>query len=293
MKIGVWASSCVLPMVAVFWGYFYQFSSVHGIDDYSVRLISSKRFICCLSRLEVREGYVLKMFGTCMVRAFWELTITKHYNVGSLKLEPTVTVRLVYLGMLLEDENLGQLQMMGNSASWMYIVTCKSLCFSAVLNWGACREKGCRTLELLDSNSFRIHFVSSTKYSDSGDIVMGSYLFGSFPCKDGCKLRVYDEATDSWSKHIDSKIHLGNSRALEAASLVPLNGKLCIIRNNMSISLVDVSKSNDAGGASAEHLWETLAGKGQFRTMVTNLWSSLAGRNRLKSHIVHCQVLQA
>lgn len=78
--------------------------------------LSSKRFICCLSRLEVREGYVLKMFGTCMVRAFWELTITKHYNVGSLKLEPTV--RLVYLGMLLEDENLGQLQMMGNSV-WL------------------------------------------------------------------------------------------------------------------------------------------------------------------------------
>lgn len=112
-------------------------------------------------------------------------------------------------------------------------------------------------------------------------------------CKDGCKLRVYDEATDSWGKHIDSKMHLGNSRALEAASLVPLNGKLCIIRNNMSISLVDVSKSSEVGGASAEHLWETIAGRGQFRTLVTNLWSSLAGRNRLKSHIVHCQVLQA
>jgi hypothetical protein len=26
---------------------------------------------------------------------------------------------------------------------------------------------------------------------------------------------------------------------------------------------------------------------------VTNLWSNLAGGNRLKSHIVHCQVLQA
>ncbi|KAK2966292.1 hypothetical protein RJ640_018103 [Escallonia rubra] len=112
-------------------------------------------------------------------------------------------------------------------------------------------------------------------------------------CKDGCKLRIYDEVSDSWSKHIDSKLHLGNSKALEAAALVPLNGKLCIIRNNMSISLVDVSKSADARGASAEHLWETIAGKGQFKTLVTNLWSSLAGRNRLKSHIVHCQVLQA
>ncbi|TXG69677.1 hypothetical protein EZV62_004612 [Acer yangbiense] len=112
-------------------------------------------------------------------------------------------------------------------------------------------------------------------------------------CKDGCKLRVYDEVTDSWSKHIDSKTHLGNSRALEAAALVPLSGKLGIIRNNMSISIVDVSKSDGLRGASAEHLWETISGKGQFKTLVTNLWSSIAGRNRLKSHIVHCQVLQA
>ncbi|KAK6941635.1 Kelch repeat type 1 [Dillenia turbinata] len=112
-------------------------------------------------------------------------------------------------------------------------------------------------------------------------------------CKDGCKLRVYDEANGSWSKHIDSKLHLGNSRALEAAALLPLNGKLCIIRNNMSISLVDVLKSENLGEATAEHLWETIAGKGQFRTLVTNFWSSLAGRNRLKSHIVHSQVLQA
>ncbi|KAM1242423.1 hypothetical protein ACFX2G_034776 [Malus domestica] len=78
-------------------------------------------------------------------------------------------------------------------------------------------------------------------------------------------------------------MHLGNSRALEAASLVPLNGKLCIVRNNMSISLVDVSNSSDVHGESAEHLWETIAGKGQFKTLVTNLWSSLAGRGRLKS----------
>lgn len=110
-------------------------------------------------------------------------------------------------------------------------------------------------------------------------------------CKDGCKVRVYDEETDSWSKHIDSKMHMGNSKGLEAAALVPLNGKLCIIRNNMSISLVDVD--GGGGAAEAEHLWETLAGKGQFKTLVSNLWSSLAGRNRLKSHIVHCQVLQA
>ncbi|KAE7998855.1 hypothetical protein FH972_003354 [Carpinus fangiana] len=81
--------------------------------------------------------------------------------------------------------------------------------------------------------------------------------------------------------------------ALEAAALLPLNGKLCIIRNNMSISLVDVLKSEDVRGPTAEHLWETIAGKGQFKTLVTNLLSSLAGRSRLKSHIVHCQVLQA
>jgi len=78
---------------------------------------------------------------------------------------------------------------------------------------------------------------------------------------------------------------------MEAVALVPLGGKLCIIRNNMSITLVDV--------ASAEipekqgQLWETISGKGQFKSFVTNLWSNLAGRNRLKSHIVHCQVLQA
>jgi hypothetical protein len=88
-------------------------------------------------------------------------------------------------------------------------------------------------------------------------------------------------------------MHLGSSRALEAAALVPLNGKLCIIRNNMSISLVDVSKLEDLKESSAEQLWETIAGKGHFKTLVTNLLSSLAGRNRLKTHIVHCQVLQA
>lgn len=112
-------------------------------------------------------------------------------------------------------------------------------------------------------------------------------------CKDGCKLRVYDEVADTWSKHIDSKMHLGNSRALEAATLVLLNKKLCIIRNNMSITLVDVLKYEDSARVTAEHLWETIAGKGQFKTFVTNLWSNLAGRSRLRSHIVHCQVLQA
>ncbi|RXH85329.1 hypothetical protein DVH24_042097 [Malus domestica] len=111
-------------------------------------------------------------------------------------------------------------------------------------------------------------------------------------CRDGCKLRVYDRVSDSWIKFIDSKLHLGSSRALEAAALVPLNGKLCIIRNNMSISLVDVS-SPDKHVESNPQLWENIAGKGHFRTLVSNLWSSIAGRTGLKSHIVHCQVLQA
>jgi hypothetical protein len=113
----------------------------------------------------------------------------------------------------------------------------------------------------------------------------------SLECKDGCKIRVYDEESGSWSKHIDSKVHLGNSKGFEAAALLPLNGKLCIIRNNMSISLVDVSKSGDESGVH-EHLWENIAGKGPFKTLVTTIWYSLAGRNRFKSHIVHCQVLQ-
>nr|GME03134.1 F-box/kelch-repeat protein At1g55270 [Ipomoea batatas] len=114
-------------------------------------------------------------------------------------------------------------------------------------------------------------------------------------CRDGCKLRVYDKETDSWSKHIDSKMHLGNSKGLEAAALFPLQGKLCIIRNNMSISLVDVSRcgNGDDEDATTEHLWETIGGRGQLKNMVTNFLSTLAGRNRPKSRIVHCQLLQA
>ncbi|KAL5982528.1 hypothetical protein ACLOJK_016601 [Asimina triloba] len=69
--------------------------------------------------------------------------------------------------------------------------------------------------------------------------------------------------------------------------------KLCIVRNNMSISLVDVSGMSDGLGVDHHHPWENIAGIGQFKSFVSNLWSSLAGGNRLKSHIVHCQVLQA
>ncbi|KAL8480285.1 hypothetical protein ACS0TY_026996 [Phlomoides rotata] len=109
-------------------------------------------------------------------------------------------------------------------------------------------------------------------------------------CKDGCKLRIYEESSGSWVKHIDSEMHLGNSKALEAAAVLPLNGKLCIIRNNMSISLVDVSNSENAKG---EHLWETISGKGNFKTLVTNFLSNFASTSRIKNRIAHCQVLQA
>lgn len=117
-------------------------------------------------------------------------------------------------------------------------------------------------------------------------VSMGGRLF-ALECRDGCRLRVYDGAADAWTTFMDSGAHLGSSRALEAAALVPLNGKLCIVRNNMSVTLVDVSSGPERG------LWENVAARGHFRTLVTNLWSSLAGRNGLKSHILHCQVLQA
>ncbi|KAE9462317.1 hypothetical protein C3L33_05772, partial [Rhododendron williamsianum] len=122
-------------------------------------------------------------------------------------------------------------------------------------------------------------------------ISMNGKLY-ALDCHDGCKIRVFDEATNSWNRFMDSKLHLGSSRALEAAALVALNGKLCIIRNNMSISMVDVS-SPDKRVENNPHLWENIAGKGHIRTIFTNLWSSIAGRGGLKSHIVHCQGVQA
>lgn len=112
-------------------------------------------------------------------------------------------------------------------------------------------------------------------------------------CKDGCKLGVYDEGSDSWSTCMDSGMHLGNSQALEAAALIPVNGKLCIVRNNMSITVIDVSKAGNSENVIDEDLWETIAGKGHFKTIIRNLLSSLAGRTRLQSHIVHCQVMRA
>jgi hypothetical protein len=94
-----------------------------------------------------------------------------------------------------------------------------------------------------------------------------------------------------WTRFMDSKHHLGSSRAFEAAALVSLNGKLCIIRNNMSITLVDISDPTMSVETDSARMWETVARKGQHRSFVANLWSTIAGRN-LKSHIIHCQVLQ-
>ncbi|XP_078442483.1 galactose oxidase/kelch repeat superfamily protein isoform X2 [Wolffia australiana] len=113
-------------------------------------------------------------------------------------------------------------------------------------------------------------------------------------CKDGCKLRCYVEESDSWVRFADSKAHLGSSRALEAAALVQLKGKLCIVRNNMSITMVDMDRAGrNLATEDSDRIWETVAGKGQLRTFVTNLLSSIAGRSTSRSHIVHCQVLQA
>ncbi|OAY82957.1 F-box/kelch-repeat protein [Ananas comosus] len=68
---------------------------------------------------------------------------------------------------------------------------------------------------------------------------------------------IYDARSHSWSEFIDSKQHLGSSRALEAAALVPFRGKLCIIAQG------------EGNG-------------GQIKTFVTNLWSNIAERNRPK-----------
>ncbi|KAG6487214.1 F-box/kelch-repeat protein At1g55270-like [Zingiber officinale] len=113
-------------------------------------------------------------------------------------------------------------------------------------------------------------------------------LFAS-DCKDGCRLRMYDPATDSWRRGRDSKAHAGSSRAVEAAALVPLMGKLCIVRNNMSITLVDVED-----GSGEEERRVTIAGKGQIKTFITKFLSSIAGGSGGDhTHVLHCQVLQA
>lgn len=89
-------------------------------------------------------------------------------------------------------------------------------------------------------------------------------------CRDGCKLTVYDT---SWKKFIDSKLHLGSSHALSVVALVSLNGKLCIVRNNMSISLVDISSPNKQV-ESNPHLWENIGGE----KVTSGLWLETYGQ---------------
>ncbi|KAG0532246.1 hypothetical protein BDA96_04G092600 [Sorghum bicolor] len=106
-------------------------------------------------------------------------------------------------------------------------------------------------------------------------------------CKDGCRLRAYDEAADAWTTCVDSKQHRGSSQAAEAAAIVALHGRLCIVRDDMSVSAVDV-----APGAGNQR-WQTLAGKAHTKSFVTGLLANLAGRRRAKNNILHCQVLEA
>ncbi|KAL2334750.1 hypothetical protein Fmac_015963 [Flemingia macrophylla] len=112
-------------------------------------------------------------------------------------------------------------------------------------------------------------------------------------CQDGCKLAVYDREADSWKKFIDSKVHLGSSPAFDAVAPVALNGKLCIIRQNMSISLVDVA-STDKQVKSNPRLWENITRDCHARSSVRKLWSTITrrGRSDSKGYIDSCQVLQ-
>ncbi|VFQ59528.1 unnamed protein product [Cuscuta campestris] len=152
---------------------------------------------------------------------------------------------------------------------------------------GSHREVQCEAYDLQTNSWGPVNDEMVTGWRNPS-ICMNGRLYAS-DCPDGCKLKVYNESENRWNRFIDSKVHLGSSRALEAAALVPLNGKLCIIRNNMSISLVDVS-SPTTRVEENPRLWENIAGKGHIKNLFTNLWSSIAG---VKSHIVHCQVLQA
>ncbi|WVZ77420.1 hypothetical protein U9M48_025285 [Paspalum notatum var. saurae] len=106
-------------------------------------------------------------------------------------------------------------------------------------------------------------------------------------CKDGCRLRAYDEAAGAWTTCVDSKQHRGSSQAAEAAAIVVLHGRLCVVRNDMSVSGVEVA------AGTGNQRWETLAGKAHAKSFVTGLLSNLAGRGRAKNSILHCQVLEA
>ena len=89
------------------------------------------------------------------------------------------------------------------------------------------------------------------------------------------------------------KIHWHQTppRKLTSSRSCSLNGKLCIIRNNMSITLIDISDPTTVTEVDSAHMWEAFARKGQHRSFMANLWSTITGRN-LKTDIMHCQVLQ-
>ncbi|KAK3156311.1 hypothetical protein QOZ80_2AG0105490 [Eleusine coracana subsp. coracana] len=106
-------------------------------------------------------------------------------------------------------------------------------------------------------------------------------------CKDGCRLRVYDQAADAWTVCVDSGLHRGRSQAVEASAIVALGNRLCVVRNDMTVLAVDV----DPG--TGNQRWETLAGKSNVKNFVADIWSNIAGRGRAKSSILHCQVLEA
>ena len=113
----------------------------------------------------------------------------------------------------------------------------------------------------------------------------------SVDCRDACKLRVYDGDKGLWTRFMDSRRHLGSSRSFEAVALVSLDGKICVIRNNMGITLVDVCDPTTVIEIDSARMWESFARKGQHRSFMANLWATIAGRH-LKTHIIHCQVLQ-
>ncbi|THU71643.1 hypothetical protein C4D60_Mb04t03610 [Musa balbisiana] len=69
--------------------------------------------------------------------------------------------------------------------------------------------------------------------------------------------------------------------------------RLGIIRNNMSISLVDVTDPGNSVETNSARAWETVVGKGKLKNIVTSLWSSIAGHSNFKGRIVHCQSLCA
>ncbi|AES71877.1 hypothetical protein MTR_3g083700 [Medicago truncatula] len=90
---------------------------------------------------------------------------------------------------------------------------------------------------------------SAHEFEDKKQVV-SVYVLGSIiPSAGTCENRNYmhlilgtDRETDSWRMFMDSK--LLDLHTSPVAALVPLKGKLCIIYENMSISLVDVSSPN-------------------------------------------------